>query len=453
MLYETDSKQIKPGQVFIAINGHTVDGHNYIEEAIKNGASKIVGEKNLNLSIPYEKVPNSKEYLKEHLVNEYSDKFKNLKIIGITGTNGKTTSCYLIYQMLQKLGQDVAFIGTIGYFHRKEYIPLNNTTPDILTLYKLLLHSTNLNVQYIVMEISSHSLYEERIKGLNLEAAGFTNLTSEHLDFHKNMEGYLESKLKILDYLKDDAKILINADDLYADYFKRNKNFQTYGLNGDYQIKSYELKVNDTKINFLYQNKAYNVETNLTGLFNVYNYLQALSILNSIGFNIDDLIKISKDIYPPKGRCETYKINNSYVVIDYAHTPDAVSKVLNSYLEIPHHNIITIIGCGGERDKFKRPLMGSIATNNSKHVIFTNDNPRGEDEKNIINDIIKDNNNHNYEIIYDRKEAIIKGLSLLEDNDILLILGKGHENYQLIKGVKYHFDDAEIVKEYIKNKD
>ncbi len=452
IIYETDSKKVKKGQIFVAIKGHTVDGHNFIEEAINNGASKIIGEKDLNLTIPYEKVLDSKKYLKEHLFNEYSNQFKNLKIIGITGTNGKTTSCYLIYQMLQKLGKNVSYIGTIGFYHNDEYIALNNTTPDILTLYKLLLHSIDLNVEYIVMEISSHSLYEERIKGLKLDAAAFTNLTSEHLDFHKSMDGYLESKLKILNYLKDNATIMLNDDDKYSSYFKKNKNFQTYGLNGDYKIIKYDIKPNYTNLKFSYNNNFYNVETNLTGVFNIYNFLTALSILNNLNFNINDLIKISKDIYPPKGRCETYTINHSYVVIDYAHTPDAVNKVINAYLELPHNKIITILGCGGDRDKFKRPLMGNIATNNSDYVIFTNDNPRNENEKDIINDIIKDNKNSNYEIIYDRKNAILKGLSLLKENDILLILGKGHENYQLIKGIKYHFDDSQIVKEYINNK-
>ncbi len=449
LLYETNSKLVQKGQIFVAIKGHTVDGHKYINEAISNGASKVVGEEDLELPIPYEKVNDSQEYLKEVIANTYSDKLKKLKIIGVTGTNGKTTSCYLIYEILEQLGENAAYLGTIGYYHNDEFIEVNNTTPDILTLYKLLIHAIESNVSYFVMEVSSHSLYEERIKGLTFDAVGFTNLTEDHLDFHKNMEGYLQSKLKILNYLKKDHFILINNDDEYAKYFKESSNYLTYGMTGDFEIVNYEIKPDHTVINFKYQNKNYNVQTNLTSLFNIYNYLNAIGILSTLGFNISDIINITKNIYPPKGRCETYKKDNSYIVVDYAHTPDAVLKVITSYQDIPHHHLITILGCGGDRDAFKRPIMGNIATTLSDHVIFTNDNPRNEDETHIMNDIIKDNKRDNYEIIYDREEAIKKGIDLLEDEDILLILGKGHENYQIIKGVKYHLDDALIVKKYI----
>ncbi len=450
IIYETDSKKVKKGQVFVAIKGYTVDGHDYIEEAIQNGASKIVGEKDLKLSIPYEKTENTEEYLKEHLVKEYSKEFKNLKIIGITGTNGKTTSCFLIYQMLKKLGKKVAYLGTIGYYRDDYFEEVSNTTPNILRLYNILMDAVNNNIEYFVMEVSSHSLFLERIKGLEFTGAGFTNLTEDHLDFHKNMEGYLQSKLLITKYLKKDAYILVNDDDKYSKYFKNNTLYQTYGLDGDYQIIDYNILPNQTKLTFSYKDKKYQVTTNLTSLFNIYNYLNAIGILHSIGFDINDLIKVTKDVYPPKGRCETYTYNNNYIVIDYAHTPDAVEKVIKAYLDLPHNNIITIIGCGGDRDAFKRPIMGNLATSLSNYVIFTNDNPRMEDEKHIMNDIIKDNNSNNYEVIYDRKKAIEQGIKLLKNNDILLILGKGHENYQMIGHTKYHFDDSEIVKEYLK---
>ena len=189
--------------------------------------------------------------------------------------------------------------------------------------------------------------------------------------------------------------------------------------------------------------------TNLTSIFNIYNYLTSISILHSIGFSMNNLIDVTKKVYPPKGRCETYKVGKGYAVIDYAHTPDAVEKVINAYNELKKNRVITIIGCGGDRDKLKRPIMGSIATNNSDYVIFTNDNPRCEDPKDIMNDIINGNNSTNYEIIYDRYDAITKGLDLLLDDDILLILGKGHEDYQIIGKEKIHFDDSEVIKNYI----
>lgn len=448
--YETNSKLIKEGQIFVAIKGHTVDGHDYIEEAIKNGASKIICEKEINLNIPYEKVNDTKEYLKNVLVQEYSEIVNKLKIIGITGTNGKTTSCYLTYQMLQKLGKNVAYLGTIGYYQNEKYIELNNTTPDILTLYKLLLDAVDNNVEYLVMEVSSHALSFERIAGLKFVCGAFTNLTEDHLDYHKTMEAYLSEKLKLINYLNDDATMIINSDDEAGEKFRTFKNYKTYGLNGDYKIEKYNILPDHTDLEFSYNNETYQVTTNLTSKFNIYNYLTCVSILNNLGFSILDIIKITKDVYPPKGRCETYKVGKGYAVVDYAHTPDAVLKVILAYTELKKNRVITIVGCGGDRDPIKRPIMGNIATKLSDYVIFTNDNPRTEDPKKIMEDIIKDNHSTNYEIIYDRKNAIIKGIDMMENEDILLVLGKGHEDYQIIGHEKIHLDDAEIIKNYNK---
>jgi len=446
--YETNSKLIKEGQIFVALVGNTVDGHDYIEEAIKNGASKVVGEKDLELSVPYEKVNDTKEYLKEMLVNEYSDIVNKLKLIGVTGTNGKTTSCYLTYQMLQKLGVSVAYLGTIGYYQNDKYIELNNTTPDILTLYKLLIDAVNNGVEYLVMEVSSHALSFERIAGLKFICGAFTNLTEDHLDYHKTMEAYLNEKVKLVNYLYDNGTMLLNSDDESSEKFKIFKNYKTYGMNGDYKIEKYDILPDHTDLEFSYNNKSYKVTTNLTSKFNIYNYLTCLSILNNIGFNIEDILNITKDVYPPKGRCETYKVGKGFAVVDYAHTPDAVEKVIMAYNELKKNKIITIVGCGGDRDPIKRPIMGNIATKLSDYVIFTNDNPRTEDPKKIMKDIIKDNHSTNYEVIYDRKEAIIKGIDMMNENDILLVLGKGHEDYQIIGREKIHFDDAEIIKNY-----
>ena len=332
--YETNSKLIKPGQIFVAIKGHTVDGHEYIEEAIKNGASKIIGENDLSLSIPYEKVDDTKKYLNNKIVSEYANTINKLKLIGVTGTNGKTTSCYLTYQMLQKLGVNVAYLGTIGYYHNDKHIELNNTTPDILNLYKLLIDAVKNNVEYLVMEVSSHALSFERIAGLKFVAGAFTNLTEDHLDYHKTMDAYLAEKVKLINYLKDDATMLINSDDEAHEKFKAFKNFKTFGMNGDYKILNYEILPDHTNLEFSYEEKTYNVTTNLTSKFNIYNYLTCLSILNNLGFSIEDIINVTKDIYPPKGRCETYKVGKGYAIVDYAHTPDAVEKVIMAYNEL-----------------------------------------------------------------------------------------------------------------------
>lgn len=446
--YETNSKLVQKGQIFIAIKGHTVDGHNYIKEAINNGAIKVICEKEIEEDIPHEIVKDTKIYLKDILVKEYSNEINKLKIIGVTGTNGKTTSCYLMYQMLQKLGKKAAYLGTLGFYLNDEITETDNTTPDILTLYKLLLKATESNIEYLVMEVSSHSLSYERIKGLTFVAGAFTNLTEDHLDYHKTMEAYLNEKLKILNYLKNDAPMLLNSDDASSKKFEIYKNYKTYGTNGTYKIKNYDIYPDHTNINIEYNNKSFNVTTNLTSKFNIYNYLTCLSTLHELGFSIESILDITKNIYPPKGRCETFKLNKGYAVVDYAHTPDAVEKVISAYNELKKGKVITIVGCGGDRDPIKRPIMGNIATSLSDYVIFTNDNPRTEDPKSIMDMIVKDNKNNNYEIIYDRKEAIHKGIDLLNENDILLVLGKGHEDYQIIGHTKIHLDDSEIIKEY-----
>ncbi len=447
--YETDSRKVEKGQTFIAIKGLTVDGHDFISSAIENGASHIISEKDLDIDIPYTKVKDTSEYLKNTLKKEYKDIIDKLFLIGVTGTNGKTTSCYLTYQMLLNLGVDTAYIGTIGYYHKDEFIELNNTTPDILTVYKLLVHAYESGCSTVVMEVSSQALSYDRLYGIDYSIIGFTNLTEDHLDYHKTMENYLKAKLLILDHLKKDAIIIANKDDKVYDKFKKkNHKFLTFGYNADYEIIDFKTTPNDTDLTFKYDNKEYKVTLPLTSKFNVYNYLTMLSIVNNYNFSIEDIIKNTKKLKAPKGRSEAYKVNNGTAIIDYAHTPDAVEKVISAYLELKKNRVITIVGCGGDRDPKKRPIMGEIATRLSDYVILTNDNPRTEDPQKIMDDILKGITKDNYEVILDRKEAIKKGIDMLEKDDILLILGKGHENYQIIGKTKYHLDDAEEVLNY-----
>ena len=452
MNYEVDSRKVKKGQVFVAIKGHTVDGHDYILDAIKNGASKIVAEKYVESSVPLEVVKSTEEYLKEALKKEYADKINTLKIIGITGTNGKTTTAYLTYQLLNDLGVKTAYMGTIGFKMMNEEIETENTTPDILTIYKLLLHAKECGVKTLVMEVSSHALAYERIYGLHIDIAAFTNLTEDHLDYHKTMENYLKAKLKIIDYMKDTSKLIVNADDEASkEFVKKHESGILLGYNNknyDYNIKSADINPAETKINFTYQNKSYNVTTNLTSKFNVYNYITSLAILHECGFSIDEIIEKTKDLKAPKGRCETHKVNNGYAVIDYAHTPDAVEKVITAYNELKKGKVITIVGCGGDRDPIKRPIMGNIATTLSDYTILTSDNPRTEDPALIMEDILKGVKTNNYEVELDRKTAIKKGIEMLKPEDILLILGKGHEDYQIIGRTKIHLDDAEEVENW-----
>ena len=450
--YETDSRKVKPGQTFVAIKGYTVDGHNYIESAIKNGASEIIAEKKVEKAVPVNVVEDSAKYFQEKLVKEYSSNYKNLKIVGITGTNGKTTSAYLTYQTINLLGHKAAYIGTLGFMCDEYYEELPNTCPEILTIYKLLEYCTSNDVEYVIMEISSHALDLRRIEGINFDVCAFTNLTEDHLDYHKTMENYLNCKLMILDYLKKDGIMLVNKDDeagiKFAERFAGTK---TFGIGeADYDIEKFDIHPDHTDIKFKVLDKEYNVTTNLTSKFNIYNYMTMVSIVNSLGFDVSSIVNVTKDLKQPKGRCETYKVKDGFAVVDYAHTPDAVLKVVTAYKDLAKARVITLVGCGGDRDPLKRPIMGDIASKYSDYVIFTSDNPRTEDPEKIMNDIIKGVHNDNYEIVLDRREAIKKALDMINKDDIVLLLGKGHEDYQIIGHTKIHLDDSEEILNYVK---
>ena len=444
---KTDSRKVVKGDTFIALKGNTVDGHDFIDSAIKNGAEKIICEHG-KYDVDTINVSDTHEYLKDFLVNNYSKEFENLKLIGVTGTSGKTTTCFLTYQILNKLGIKTCYIGTIGCYIDNDVVELSNTTPDILELYNLLLTAKEKGCKVIVMEVSSHSLAEERIKGLKFDVCAFTNLSQDHLDYHKTMEEYCKCKVKIINYLKDNGKIIVNVDDEYSKYFICDKSL-SLGINGsNYKIKEFHMENTHTDILFNVNNDGYEVRTNLIGKFNVYNYLTSLALINNLGISVNDIINVTDSIHAPVGRAQIVKVGTSIAVIDYAHKPDAVSKIIPLFREVTKGKIITIIGCGGDRDPKKRPIMGNIATSLSDYVILTNDNPRTEDEKLIMKDILEGITTNNYEVIYDRKEAIKKGISMLKDNDCLLILGKGHEDYQIIGRTKIHLSDYE---EVIKN--
>lgn len=445
---KTNSRKVKPGDTFVAIKGFTVDGHDYIEDAIKAGATKIVCEHG-SYSVETLVVPSTKEWVQKYIVDNYKDEVNKLRIIGVTGTNGKTTTCFLTYQALKKLGVNAAYMGTIGFYYGDTKYELNNTTPEILDLYSYFIEALEQGVTDVVMEVSSHSLCEKRVEGLEFSEVAFTNLTEDHLDYHKTMENYLNAKLLILKQIKKDGVVIVNNDDDYGKYFEVG-NYKTLGYSGDnYKILDYSQTDKGTLISFMVDGKKYEIETNLRSKFNVYNYLTCLALLNNLGFSIEEIAEVTKSIYPPKGRCEQIAVNGGEAVIDYAHTPDAVDKIISAFLENKKEKVITIVGCGGDRDPLKRPIMGNIASEKSDYVIFTSDNPRTEDPKAILDDIIKGVRKDNYEVEIDRPTAIRKGLDMIGKNDVLLILGKGHEDYQIIGHTKHHLDDAEEVKKYL----
>jgi UDP-N-acetylmuramoyl-L-alanyl-D-glutamate--2,6-diaminopimelate ligase len=446
----TDSRKVKKGDTFIALRGVDTDGHDYIESAINNGASTIICETG-DYSVPTVKVDNTNQYYLDYIYNNNYEKIEGLKLIGVTGTSGKTTTCFLVYNMLKKLGCKVAYIGTIGFYMNSFVRELNNTTPLIDELYGILSECKDNGMEYVVMEVSSHALDLDRVYGLKFDACGFTNISQDHLDYHKTIEAYATCKVKLFTMLRGNRNCVINIDDSYSSMFLLdcNNNVTISEKSGDVSI--YDIKLTNLGIDFKfdYLGKTYSKTIDMVGKYNIYNYMMAVMLINSFGFSIDSILSL--DVRAPRGRMEMVKFGTNSIFVDYAHKPDAVKKVLENAHEFCKGKIITIIGCGGNRDRLKRPIMGGIASDNSDYVIFTNDNPRNEDPKEIMNDIIEGVKNKNYEIIFDRKSAINKGVSMLNDNDILLILGKGHEDYQIIKGVKYHLDDMECVNEAIKN--
>jgi len=442
-MLRVNSKEVKKGDTFLALKGINLDGHDYIEDAIKNGASKIICEKG-SYSVDTIIVSDTREYLSRYLKEKID--ISNIIMIGITGTNGKTTSSYLTYQLLNSLGTKTAYIGTIGFYIDNKIKDLNNTTPDLYDLYMMFEECIKNDIEAIVMEVSSHSLSMNRLLGIDFDIGVFTNLTIDHLDYHKTMEEYKVEKQKLFNKLKGKKYAIINSDsEYYKDFIIDNNTNITYGLKGDYKIDILDLNFDSS----IFKINGEKIVLNIPSKYNIYNYSIAYIIANILSYNKKDIIEKTKYLLAPSGRYETIKYNANSIIIDYAHTPDAVLNILNSVNEFKKGKIITILGCGGNRDKSKRKIMGEVSTNLSDYVIFTNDNPRYENEIDIMNDIVGELNNTNYEIVYDRYSAIVKGINLLKTDDVLLILGKGHEKYQIIGDIKHHFDDKEVVLDYI----
>lgn len=449
----SDSRKIKEGDTFIALKMPCHDGHQYIEDAIQKGAKTIICEHG-NCSVKTIIVPDTQKYLKEYCYQTYYPQIKDLKLIGITGTSGKTTTCYFLYQFLKQFQKKVAYIGTLGFYIDEKIKDLANTTPTVDEMYALCIEAKKAGCEYVVMEVSSHALAFDRIYQLKFDAVGFTNLSREHMDYHKTMENYVKEKQKLFTYLRNDKIAVINEDDFYASHFIKEENqnifFGKHGKNA--KIIDYKTEIEGSLLTFSYKEKIYDVTLPFFGDYNAYNYLMSLLILDALHFPMGNLIEFTTNLKTPPGRMEAIINQTNLIFIDYAHKPGAVQKVLETVEKQKKNKLYTILGCGGNQEITKRKMMGKIASEHSDFVFFTNDNPRDEDPKKIIEEMLLEVTKQNYKVIYDRKEAIREGISKLNQEDILLILGKGNETYQEIQGKKYPFKDKEVVFEILKER-
>lgn len=445
---EYDSRKIKEGDIFIALEGHVVDGHDFIEKSVANGAKTIlVSKKDITVieGINYYYVENLPENMGKIASNFYGYPQNNLHIIGVTGTNGKTTTTYILEALL---GEDkMARFGTVEYKIGDEIIPAPNTTPMSIDIVKMCKKAVDKGLKYLVMEISSHGLELGRVNMLKLDVGIFTNLTEDHLDFHKTMENYFSAKKKMFDLLKDMRNSVVNIDDKYGEKYMSYTNGLSYGMEkGDITGKIEKISRHGQKIELKIFNSRYETELKLLGKFNLYNLLGAIGAVKCLGMKDEEILEKIKNIHGAPGRFEPVKIDADFtVIVDYAHTGDALENILKSVNEIKTKRIITVFGCGGDRDREKRPVMGRIAEKFSDLAVVTSDNPRTEKPEEIIREIVAGLQQDNHIIEIDRAKAIEIAVQNAQKDDIIVIAGKGHENYQIIGREKIHFDDREAV--------
>ena len=451
-----DSRQVKEGDIFIAIKGTQVDGHQYIAAAEEKGAVAIVCEtmpERLHPEKAYIKVPSAQSVAGKVATIFYGNPTEKLKLVGVTGTNGKTTIATLLYELFMEMGHKCGLLSTVCNYINGTAYPSTHTTPDAVNLNRLLGQMVDEGCEYAFMEVSSHSLAQERVAGLRFAGGIFTNLTRDHIDFHETMDNYLKCKKSFFDALPRDAFAITNSDDRNGAVMVQNtradiKKYSTRTL-CDYKARIVETHLDGMVLEF--NNREF--ATPLTGRFNVSNLLAIFGAAVELGKEPEEVLRVLSTLKPVSGRFETLHSPNGFsAIVDYAHTPDAIKNVLGTVNEVlrGRGNIITVVGAGGNRDKGKRPIMAQEAVKGSNRVIITSDNPRFEEPQDIINDMLAgltDEQKKNVLSITDRKEAIRTACALAAKGDVIVVAGKGHENYQDIQGVKHHFDDKEVLRE------
>ena len=451
-----NSKKTLPNDIFICLTGEHVDGHEFAEEAIENGAIACVVERILNLDVPQILVEHTAEAIAQISDSFYSSPSKKLNLIGVTGTNGKTTVTHLIQALFEANEQQCALIGTLGHKFTSEepYLDAKHTTPQAPELQELFDEVNSKHIKNVVMEVSSHALSQHRVDYCDFNGAVFTNLTQDHLDYHITMNNYFRAKAILFENLVSGDFAVINADDKYAEKFiellSPNVKLITYGIKNDAMIKADNIHFeNGASFSCKIEDKEYNIKLKMNGMFSVYNALAALATSIAQNLDLDISIKTLENIYGVAGRFEVIK-NSPTVIVDYAHTPDGLENVLKAALDIKPSdgNLICVFGCGGDRDATKRPKMGRIAEEYADKVIITSDNPRSENPQQIITDILAGIAKVNEVIVEpDRELAIREAHKIAKSNDVVLIAGKGHEDYQILATETIHFDDREKVRE------
>lgn len=454
---EYDSRKIEAGNIFVALEGAVVDGHKFIKNAVENGAKAILVSKEVPLEFPVEYilVKDLRKNLGKIASEFYNYPQKKLKIIGITGTNGKTTSTYLLESILGE--EKVARIGTVEYKIGDEVIEAQNTTPESLDIVKICKKAVDKGLEYLVMEVSSHALALGRVSMLEFDVASFTNLTLDHLDYHESMQNYFEAKRKLFTMLKVKENSVINIDDPYGEKLYKEFGGYSYSLKNEsanLKGKILEFHSDGQLVELELLDRKYTVKLAILGRYNLYNVLGVIGMALLLGKEADEVVSGLKELKGAPGRFELINCGQDYiVVVDYAHTGDALENILQSINELKKGRVITVFGCGGDRDPSKRPIMGKIAQRLSDIAILTSDNPRTEDPHKIIEDVLKGMDGNNYLVEENRELAIVKAIEIAKTNDIILIAGKGHEAYQILGRKKIHFDDREIARrEIVKRK-
>ncbi len=439
--------------IYFCIKGTKSDGHEYASQAVDNGAVCLVVERFVDLPVTQilvEDVRKAMSYISAIFFETYKSK---IKFIGITGTNGKTTTTFLIREMLMALNHKVGLIGTEGTYINNLMLPPTLTTPDPIDLHKLIKDMENNGCEYCVMEVSAHAIALNKIDNIHYDVVGLTNITRDHLDFFINMDNYIKCKTSLFSFAHAKCGV-INEDCKFKDLRQSNFDLTTFGAGGNFNLLTMMMDFDGTDFKFEFEDKIYSVHTNLLGEYNISNLMLAMAVLTKLGFDIESLIKVVETSnFNIPGRFNLLNVNADFnIIIDYAHTPDGIKNILSTINHLPVNRIITVFGCGGNRDKSKRAEMGRVATQFSDLTIVTTDNPRDENPNLIIDQIVTGLNKDKYIRIEDRKTAIEYALSIAQKNDVVALLGKGAENYQEIKGIKLYFSDYKVVDDFFKQK-